>query len=233
MNIRTFLPLLLAAAIVAPCCAEEDNSLSQQEAKDGWRLLFNGKDHSGWKCNNGKKIATPIEDGCLVPYKSGGYVVIHEEQFGDFILKCDVKWDEKDSCNSGIFFRIGDPKNPVHTGYEIQVLSGKGTGKHDFGAIYDLVPITENASLGGGKWNSVEIKAKGPHISVKVNGKLVAEMNTDEFTQPGKTPDGSNHKFKLDGKPVTIKNMPRKGYLGFQDHGHKVWYKNVKLLELK
>ena len=44
---------------------------------------------------------------------------------------------------------------------------------------------------------------------------------------------GAWHKFKLNGKPRAVKDFARSGYLGFQDHGHKVWYKNVKLLELE
>ena len=68
---------------------------------------------------------------------------------------------------------------------------------------------------------------------MKVNGKLVAEMNCDDFDEPGVCPDGKKHKFKLGGKPRAVKDFARTGYLGFQDHGHKVWYKNVKLLELK
>ena len=57
----------------------------------------------------------------------------------DFVFRCDVRW-EVDHCNSGIFFRIEDLKNVVHTGFEVQVLSGKETGSHHFGSIYDLAP---------------------------------------------------------------------------------------------
>jgi len=114
-----------------------DNELTRAEQADGWQLLFSGKDVSGWKCNNGKPIATKVEDGALVPYKSGGYIIIHEKQFGDFVLSCDVRWEDP-RCNSGIFFRIEEPTNPVNTGFEVQVMAGQGTGKHDFGAIYDL-----------------------------------------------------------------------------------------------
>ena len=62
---------------------------------------------------------------------------------------------------------------------------------------------------------------------VAVNGETVARMNCDDFTEPNKRPDGTPHKFN-----TALKNFPRKGYLGFQDHGHKVWYKNVKVLDL-
>ena len=83
-----------------------------------------------------------------------------EQQYDDFILKCDVRWEAK-HCNSGIFFRVSDPKNPVHTGFEVQVMSGNGTGKHDCGAIYDLVGTNVNMGRPTGEWNSVEIDIRG------------------------------------------------------------------------
>jgi len=194
-------------------------------------LLFNGHDHTGWKCNTGKPIQTPVENNSLLPYKSGGYIIIYDKQFGDFVFKCDVRWEAKE-CNSGIFFRVEDPKNPVHTGFEVQVHSGDGTGKHDFGAIYDLMPTTINAGKATGEWNAVEITCRGPKIDVKVNGTKVCSMNCDDFDRPGYCPDGAKHKYELNGKPRAIKDFARKGYLGFQDHGQKVWYKNVKVLPL-
>lgn len=227
------LAVLLAVSLVSNATAA-DNELTEKEKKDGWQLLFNGKDLSGWKCNNGRKIATEVEKGSLVPYKSGGYLIIHEKPFDNFILKCDVRWEDP-RCNSGIFFRVEDPKNPVHTGFEIQVMSGKGVGKHQFGAIYDLAATTKNNGKPTGEWNTLEIRCYGPYINVKVNGEQVSAMNCDKFDKPGLCPDGKKHKYKLNGEPRAVKDFARAGYLGFQDHGHKVWYKNVKLkkLELK
>ena len=222
---------LLAAIVHAGVVSAADNQLTEEERKAGWLLLFNGKDHTGWKCNNGKEIATPIENASLLPFRSGGYVIIHEKKFADFILRCDVRW-EAERCNSGIFFRVEDPKNPVHTGFEIQVMSGTGTGKHAFGAIYDLVATSKHAGNDRGEWNTVEIMCQGPKIEVQVNGALVASMDCDDFDQPGLSADGQRHKYKLHGKPRAIKDFARSGYLGFQDHGQKVWYKNVKLLPL-
>lgn len=208
-----------------------DNQLSEDEKEAGWQLLFNGRDHTGWKCNNGKPIQTPVENGALLPYKSGGYIIIHEKQFGDFVFKCDVRW-EAEECNSGIFFRVEKPTDPVNTGFEAQVHSGDETGKHDFGAIYDLVATTENAGNATGEWNTVEITCRGSQVDVVVNGRKVCLMNCDDFDRPGYCPDGQKHKYKLDGKPRAVKDFAHRGYLGFQDHGQKVWYKNVKVLEL-
>jgi 3-keto-disaccharide hydrolase len=212
--------------------AAADNQLTDAEKAAGWQLLFNGRDVTGWRCNNDRPIATKIEDGCLVPYKSGGYLIIYEKPFGDFVLKCDVRWEDP-RCNSGIFFRVEDPRNPINTGFEAQVIAGTDIGKHAMGAIYDLVGTKKCASHAIGEWNSVEIKCRGPHISVSVNGEPASEIDCDAFDKPGVCPDGQAHKYKLHGKPRAIKDFARSGYLGFQDHGHKVWYKNVKLLELK
>ncbi|NLS95908.1 MAG: DUF1080 domain-containing protein [Planctomycetaceae bacterium] len=227
-----FLSVFVALTFAfAPCALQAaDNQLTDQEKQDGWILLFNGKDYTGWQCSNGKEVASEIVDASMQPYKSGGYLIIRKEQFGDFILKCDVKMP--DPCNSGIFFRVEDPKNPVHTGFEIQVSTGTGTSCHDFGAIYDLVPLKKNATKGPGVWNSVEIKCEGPKVAVTLNGELVCEMDADQFDQPGERAVEGDHKYKLNGEKRAVKDFARKGYLGFQDHGHPVWYKNVKLLPL-
>ena len=224
---RTFAVLLMSGvAFLSSRALAADNELTAEEQAAGWKLFFNGQDTMGWECSNGKPVATPVEDGSLVPFKSGGYLVVYKQPFGDFKLQCDVKMsDEK--TNSGIFLRVGDLKNPVFTGLEIQVGAG-GKGKHDFGAIYDLVAPTKNVAKGPGEWNHVEITCQGPTVIVVANGEEIARMNADDFKEPGLCPDGSKHKFK-----AAIKDLPRVGHLGFQDHGHMVWFKNVKLLELK
>ena len=232
MNRRILSSVVLLTLVFSSLASAADNRLTEEEKAAGWQLLFNGRDHTGWKCNNGKPIATPVEQDSIVPYKSGGYIVMHEKTFDNFELKCDVRWEDP-RCNSGIFFRVEDPKNPVHTGFEIQVMSGTKIGKHEFGAIYDLTATTENAGKETGQWNQIEIRCYGPYINVKVNGTEVAAMNCDKFDQPGVCPDGKKHKYKLNGEPRAVKDFAHLGHLGFQDHGHKVWYKNVKLLELE
>lgn len=224
--------ILALFTIVSTSClaqaqdAAKDNTLSAAEKQEGFELLFNGKDLTGWKNNNGKPIAVEVEDGAIQTYKSGGYVVMHEREFGDFTLRCDFKLS-RPNTNSGIFIRMSNPKNPVQSGFEVQVMGGKGTGRHDLGAIYDLVAPSKNMSKPVGEWNSIEITCKGPLISVKVNGEAVSKIDLDDYKEPKKRPDGSKHKFG------DIKNLPRKGYLGFQDHGSKIWYKNVRIKELK
>lgn len=211
----TILALVLMAA--------GDNELSEQEKKDGWVLLFDGKTTEGWPA---LKPAN-IEDGCINPFKSGNYVTYAKEKYADFVLACDFKLTK--GCNSGIFIRTGEAKDPVQTGIEIQVYDSKSDklSKHDVGAIYDLVPPSKNALKPLGEWNHIEITCDKNKVSVVLNGEAVSSMDLDKWTEAGKNPDGSANKFKK-----ALKDFSREGLLGFQDHDHPCWYKNIKLKKL-
>jgi hypothetical protein len=212
--------LMLALALFAA----GDNELTDQEKKDGWILLFDGKTPEGWI--NLKQAN--IEDGCINPYKSGNYVTFTREKYGNFVLTCDFKISK--TCNSGVFIRTGDPKDPVQTGIEIQVLDTAGKekpSKHDSGSIYDLVAPTKNTMKPAGEWNHYEITCEKNKIKVALNGEVVAEMDLDQWTEAGKNPDGSKNKYTK-----ALRDFPREGHLGFQDHGQPCWFKNVKLKKL-
>jgi hypothetical protein len=71
------------------------------------------------------------------------------------------------------------------------------------------------------------VTALASRITVELNGKRVIDMDLDEWTEPHKNPDGSKNKFKY-----AYKDMARSGYVGFQDHGHAVWYRNVRIKPL-
>lgn len=232
---RALMTLLLMGTLVygsGAALSAAENELTPEEKAQGWQLLFNGRDHAGWKCSDGKGVATPIEDGSILPYKAGSYLIVYEKPYGDFVLKCDVKWADAE-CNSGVFFRVEKLDDPVNTGFEIQVASGDKVSKHSFGAIYDLVAPTKFAGRKTGEWNQLEVRCQGAKISVKLNGQDIAAMDCDEYTQPGVCPDGKPHKYQLAGKPRAMKDFAHAGYIGLQDHGNKVWYRNIKLLELK
>jgi hypothetical protein len=218
--------ILCIGTTVTRFVSAEDNTLTGAEKADGWMLLFDGESLKGWKNNNDQPVRARMEDGAINPYRSGGYLLVYEKPFGDFVLKCDVKMSQPD-CNSGVFVRTGDLNDPVYSGLEVQVSSSTKPGRNNFGSIYDLVAPSKDATNGPGKWDSIEIRCEGPKVTASVNGEAVASINTDEWTQPGKRPDGSTHKF---GK--AIKDFPREGYIGLQDHGHDVWFKNIKIKPL-
>jgi hypothetical protein len=223
--------LLFVCAVLSSFSATvfaADNQLTPDEKRAGWQLLFNGRDLSGWKNNDSKPLnLNVVKEGTINTRGIGGYLLVYDKQFDDFEFKCDVKMAEGE-CNSGIFVRTSDLADPVNTGLEVQIFSPPGDTVQDFGAIYDLVAPSKIATKGEGEWNNVEVRCVGPLISVKVNGEQVAELDCDTLDQPGLRADGTKHKF-----PRAIKDFARKGYIGLQDHGTDVWFKNLKLRELK
>ncbi len=197
-------------------------------AADDFVTIFDGKSGDGWITNNPKKPLSKanVQDDGLNPHGSGGYIVVHDKPHGDFVLDFDYKLSK--GCNSGVFLRVADLKDPVNTGLEIAIDDTTGTGMHDTGAFYDLAPTKVNAQKPVGEWNHMTITAKGPNLSIRLNDQDVSTIDLDAFDQPGKRPDGSSHKFAK----VVVKEMARTGFLGFQDHGQDCWYKNVKINEL-
>jgi hypothetical protein len=221
----------MAAVLFASPAVAADNELTEQEKKDGWLLLFDGKTLDGWMTSSQKPSRRPVEDHAINPHKCGGYMMIHKKQWGDFTLALDFKISK--NCNSGVFVRTypltpRPGKDVGFNGIEVQILDSPTAGFYDTGAIYDLVKPTKQAMKPVGEWNHMVVTCNKNLITVELNGEQVNRMDLDEWTQPNKRPDGSSHKFD-----IAYKDHPRKGYIGLQDHGADCWFKNIKLLPLK
>ncbi len=224
---RTILVMLLVAL---PASAA-DNELTEHEKNDGWLLLFDGNTLDGWMTSSQKPSKRPVEDHCINPHKCGGYMMVHEKMWENFILSLEYKISK--GCNSGVFVRTYSltprpGKDVGFNGLEIAIDDTYGSGYHDPGAIYDLAKPTKQMQKPVGEWNHMVITCDKNLISVEFNGKKVTTMDMDQFTKKYKRPDGSMHKFD-----IAYKDHPRKGYIGLQDHGGECWYKNIKLRELK
>jgi len=228
MKTSRWLLVGLAAACLAGGLRAAENELSPAEKGEGWKLLFNGRNLDGWK-TTGKMEGWTVEDGAIACLAMGGGYLYTPEQYGNFRFSVEYKIAPK--TNSGIFFRWSDLKDPVNTGIEAQVIDSHGKetpGKHDDGALYDLIAPAKNASKPAGEWNHAVITCRDSLVSIELNGEKVSEMDLDRWTEAGKNPDGTKNKFKY-----AYKELPRKGHLGFQDHGGRVWFRNVKIQELK
>lgn len=222
--------LLLVLLLVGSPRGWADNQLSESERMDGWLLLFDGKSLAGWTTSNRQPSQRPVEEGAINPHRSGGYMMIHEQPWSDFILSLDFKLSPH--CNSGVFVRTWplEPREGKDVGYngiEIALDDTTTAGYHDTGAIYDLVRPSTNAMHPIGEWNHLVVTCDRNLIVVELNGKEVSRMNLDEWTEKNKRPDGSEHKFD-----VAYKDHPRRGYIGLQDHGGDCWFKNIKLKPL-
>jgi hypothetical protein len=208
-----------------------DNQLSADDGKQGWQLLFDGKDLSGWVMKSGRPVpSSAIQEGALNPHMQPRARMIYTKaKYGNFVLSCDYKMSK--ACNSGIFVRVGDPQDEVQTGLEIQVedTAGKSKpGKNDGGALYDILAPSKNSVKPSGEWNHCEVTADKNVIKVVLNGEEVINADLDKYTTAGKNLDGGKNKYKK-----AIKDFPREGQIGLQDHGHDCWYKNIKIKVLK
>jgi Domain of Unknown Function (DUF1080) len=193
-------------------------------AEQEFKVIFDGTSGTGWiLCDKKPLPKDNVQADGLNPHGTGSYLVVHDTRVGDFVLEFDYKLSK--GCNSGVFLRTSDLKDPVNTGIEVALDDTTGNGLHDPGALYDLVAPSENAQKPAGEWNHMTITAFGPKITIVLNGKEVATINLDEWNEPGKRPDGTSHKFR----GVAIGKLPRIGYIGFQDHGSDCWFKNVKI----
>ncbi len=220
----------LAGRPAAVAGGRPGDGLTAQERQDGWILLFDGKTLDGWKTSGGRPSRVPVEDGSINPHGSGGYMMIHEKTWSDFVLSLDFKISK--GCNSGVFIRTypltpRPGKDVGFNGIEVAIDDTTTAGYHDTGAIYDLVKPSRNAMKPPGEWNHLIITCDGPKIAVELNGEAVTGMDLDEWTAPNRRPDGSGHNFD-----VAYKDHPRSGYVGLQDHGSPCWFKNIKLKKL-
>jgi hypothetical protein len=214
--------MMLAFGTVA---AEPEPSGLKPDA-EGWIHLFDGKDLNAWQKPPADKWK--VEDG-IMTYQKGCGNIWTKDKFGDFIIDLEVKV-QKDT-NSGVFLRSAKgEQNWLQGSFEIQVLGSFGDrkpSKHDMGALYDCLAPSVAAEKPLGEWNHMVITAKGNSIKVELNGKLITDANLDLWTEAKKNPDGSVNKFT-----TAYKDMAKVGYLGLQDHGAPVWYRNIKIKPL-
>lgn len=164
---------LLALLLLAPALPGRaaDNELTPQEKRGGWLLLFDGKTLNGWETSSRTPSKVPVDDGCIQPHGAGGYMMIHQRQWSDFVLSLDYRISK--GCNSGVFVRTF-PLSPFPgkdvgwNGIEVAIDdTAPGTDYHDTGAIYDLVKPAKNPQKPVGEWNHMVITCRGQVIDVE------------------------------------------------------------------
>ncbi len=221
---------LIIIALASASAGAGENTLTDREKQEGWRLLFDGQTTKGWMSPKGRPASpSHAQDGSLNPHPCD-YMLVYEKPLGDFVLVLDFKISPK--CNSGIFLRTSplEPRPGLDVGFnglEIAIDETPGPGFHTTGAVYDLVKPATDAMKPTGEWNHIQITCDRNLIEVELNGRRVTRMDLDEWTAKNRRPDGSSHKFD-----VAYKDHPRKGYIGLQDHGSDCWYRNIKLRPL-
>ena len=213
--------------------------LTDDEQRDGWQLLFDGSSTKGWHTYGASSVgyAWTVADGSLhfdgsLKKDTLGQDIVTDEEFENFHLK--LEWKVDTSGNSGIMFYVNEDTSKYsrsyHTGPEMQVLDNNGHPdakivKHRAGDLYDLISCSKETVKPALEWNQVEIKALNGKLDFWLNGENV--VSTTMWDDNWKKMIAAS-KFKQWPDFGTFK----KGRICLQDHGDKVWFRNIKIKKL-
>ncbi len=210
------------------------NTLTALEKAAGWQLLFDGETTSAWR--GYRQEAFPeegwvIEDDALkVLGDGGGGDIMTVRDYGDLELTLEFKVSP--GANSGIIYLVTEEHDyPWQTGPEFQILDDIGYGlapsnAHSAGSVYDLysAPADKVVTETGG-WNEALLRIKDGVVEHWLNGVLVTryDLNSDDWKERVE-----NSKFR----PYETFGKPRRAHIALQDHGHDVWFRNIKIRDL-
>jgi hypothetical protein len=171
------LGLIIVAVVVAGC-----GHLSERQ---GWVTLIDGeKGMENW-VKSGSDANWRAADGAIEADKTTGKgtsVLVSKQSFRNFELYVEF-WASADT-NSGVYLRIRNPKNvSTSTGaYEVQIWDKNPQPQYSTGSLVNVAAV-QPIYKAGGKWNTYEIYANGPDITVKLNGVVTAHGNDARFPE--------------------------------------------------
>ena len=230
--LRSTLSLLIT--LTALSCSAKSPALEA-----GFVSLFNGTDLTGWRgYNSGPMEGVWIaQEGTLhltaQPKGSPHANIITEAVYDDFDLR--FEWKVEAGTNSGVMFNVGEgPKQPYLTGPEYQVLdnegfrSGKGlpVGPAEHSAShYAVEPAVSDETKPVGEWNEGRIVVRGNHVEYWLNG---VKTTAYEMHSPKWKAQVAAAKYAKWKDFATLD----KGHIALQDHGHRVWFRHLRIKEL-
>ena len=221
-----------------------DNTISEREAKEGWKLLFDGKTTNGWRGAKLDKFPAKgwvVENGILKVLagnggeSTNGGDIVTTRTYRNFILKVDFKITK--GANSGIKYFVDPSMNKgagSAIGCEFQILDDLRhpdaklgvKGNRKLGSLYDLIPAPANKPFDINQFNTAMIVVRGNHVEHWLNGVKLLEY------------ERNNQEWNALVAYSKYKHWPNFGNFTdanilLQDHGNEVWFKNVKILELQ
>ncbi len=240
--LNTLLSLIIIVGVAS--CGQKGKKAAEADKDEGWTYLFDGTSTAGWRGYG--KPAFPekgwvIEDGTLRCIGSGageaggeGGDIIYDRKFGNFELS--LEWKISPGGNSGIFFLAQEiPGEPIYkSAPEMQILDNDKhpdailgvDGNRKASSLYDLIPAVPQNTKPAGEWNQVGILVYQGTVVFRSNGANVVEFHlwTDDWKKMVE-----NSKFR---DWEWFVNPAREGYIGLQDHGNDVWFRNIRIREL-
>ena len=171
--------LAVSLGFISLACA--GNSLTRQERKEGFELLFDGRTLSRWH-----SIKQSPDAGAwrgrkgVITWDKGGSWLATDDTYYDFVLRLEYRTGPE--SNSGIFLRAGRTGNPAFSGMELQILSdaGKPAGVHSTGSLYGAVAPARSMAKPDGEWNQVEVTVLKREVTAIWNGAKILAVNLDD-----------------------------------------------------
>lgn len=212
-----------------PSASTNPNTLTAEEARGGWRLLFDGTTPSGWRAFGTTEFPASgwvVEGGWLKHQaKGGGGDLITVDKFDDF----DLTWEWKiaPGANSGVKYFIDEPSHKT-IGHEYQLLDDDGhpdgkIGPHrQTGSLYDALPPGPRKLNPPGQINESRIVVRGNHVEHWLNGSRILsyELGSAEMAAAK-----AKSKFKNEAKWGTKFSTP----ILLQDHGDEISFRSIKI----
>jgi hypothetical protein len=198
-------------------------TLAADKKEEGWtnllpekKLAPNWTTTGNWTVDDEGVITLTPRPGESGWTRYDAYLWLAGDDHQDFEFAFDYKVQK--GGNSGFYFHVGDRKEPVATGIEVQIYDSGNKPKdakltdHDSGGIIPGLPPSKNTAKPANEWNHFDIQVKDGHVTVKLNGEVVNELDLGDNNQ--------------------LKSRPKTGAIGFQDHGLPLSLRNLKIRKL-
>lgn len=230
--------------------------------KDGYYVIFDGKTLNGFRGYGRDTIPArwTVEDGAIKFSGSGGGEA-QQATGGDLIFgkkfknfEMELEWKASKGGNSGIFYLAQEVQAPNENGEmvmqpiflsapEYQVLDNANhpdaklgkDGNRQSASLYDMIPAVPQNQNPFGEWNKAKIMVYKGTVVHGQNGENVVEYHlwTPQWTELLESSKFSSEKWPLAFELLNnCGGENHEGYIGFQDHGDDVWFRNIRIKPL-
>ena len=234
------LVFIVSALLGGAVMAQQPNTLTKKEKKEGWKLLFDGKTTKGWHTYLRDTVGSKwqVQDGVLVfdpsQPRSGGGDIVTNEIYENYEL--NLEWRISKGGNSGIIFDVQeDPKYDATylTGPEMQVLDNIGADdnkkqNHLAGCLYDLAGDSSVSKPHPvGEWNQVRLVQNKGHLTFWLNGIMTfdGQIGSEDWNNRVAHSKFANPAFSAFAKVA-------KGKIALQQHPGSSGWRNIKIRQL-
>jgi hypothetical protein len=220
--------------------------------EDGYYVIFDGTSLNGWR-GYGKDVVPKrwviVEKEGALKFQGTGTGEGQQGDGGDIIFahkfknfEVSIDWKCSKGANSGIFYLAQEIKGePIYiSSPESQVLDNDNhpdaklgvNGNRKSTSLYDMIPAIPQNANPFGEWNNTTIMVYRGTVVHYQNGANVLEYHlwTKQWTEMLQASKFSQEKWPL---AFTLLNncggADHEGYIGLQDHGDDVWFKNIRI----